>query len=119
MTIGEWRQQLQQQSGRGGRVGRGKKTGKLELKFPSINQGDVKSIIVPKPLLEEQGEIVVALNATEAKIAHSTHKAATLRDLFRTLLHALMTAKTRVHEIELHLTILCPIPEQPSRDHQL
>ena len=74
-------------------------TAKRAVAQSSINQGDVKSIIVPKPSLEEQGKIVEALDATEAKIAHSTNKATVLRDLFRTLLHELMTAKTRVHEL--------------------
>lgn len=74
-------------------------TAKRAVAQSSINQGDVKSIIVPKPSLEERGKIVDALDATEAKIAHSTNKVAVLRDLFRTLLHELMTAKTRVHEL--------------------
>ena len=76
-------------------------TAKRAVAQSSINQGDVKSIIVPKPSLEEQREIVAALDATGAKIAHSTDKAAVLRELFRTLLHELMTAKTRVHEVNL------------------
>ena len=75
-------------------------TAKRAVAQSSINQGDVKSIIVPKPSLEEQVEIVAGLDAVEAKIAHSTDKAALLRDLFRTLLHELMTAKTRVHTID-------------------
>lgn len=74
-------------------------TAKRAVAQSSINQGDVKSIIVPKPPLAEQGTIVEALAATEAKTAHATNKAAALRDLFRTLLHELMTAKRRVHEI--------------------
>lgn len=74
-------------------------TAKRAVAQSSINQGDVKSIIVPKPSLEEQEEIVKALDATEAKIAHATDKAAVLQDLFRTLLHELMTAKIRVHKI--------------------
>jgi type I restriction enzyme S subunit len=76
-------------------------TAKRAVAQSSINQGDVKSIIVPKPSLEEQGKIVEALDATEAKIAHSTNKAAVLRDLFRTLLHELMTAKIRVANLHL------------------
>jgi len=72
-------------------------TAKRAVAQSSINQGDVKSIIVPKPSLEEQGKIVEALDATEAKIAHSTNKAAVLRDLFRTLLHELMAAKIRTN----------------------
>ena len=70
----------------------------------SINQCDVKSIIVPKPSREEQCGIVAVIDATEAKIAHSIGKAAALRDLFRTLLHELMTAKTRVHELKFEMT---------------
>lgn len=73
-------------------------TAKRAVAQSSINQGDVKSIIVPKPSLEEQCEIVATLDATEAKIAHSTNKAAVLQDLFRTVLHELMTARTRVHK---------------------
>jgi len=76
-------------------------TAKRAVAQSSINQGDVKSIIVPKPSLKEQEKIVKALDATEAKIAHATDKAALLQDLFRTLLHELMTAKTRVQELEV------------------
>jgi len=67
----------------------------------SINQGDVKAIIVPKPTLEEQSEIVTALDATEAKIAHASDKATVLQDLFRTLLHELMTARIHVRDLEI------------------
>jgi len=67
----------------------------------SINQGDVEAIIVPKPTLEEQSEIVAALDATDAKIFHASGKANILHDLFRTLLYELMTAKIRVHKLEI------------------
>lgn len=73
-------------------------TAKRAVAQSSINQGDVKSIIVPKPSLKEQSLIVATLSATETKIAHSTDKVVLLRDLFRTLLHELMTAKIRAHE---------------------
>lgn len=76
-------------------------TAKRAVAQSSINQGDVKSIIIPKPSLEEQGEIVQALEATESNIAYSVNKAAVLRDLFRTLLHELMTAKTHALGITL------------------
>ena len=67
----------------------------------SINQGDVRAIIVPKPTIEEQNNVVEAFDAIEAQIDHSTDKVAVLLDLFRTLLHELMTAKTRVHDLEI------------------
>ncbi|MDT0619528.1 restriction endonuclease subunit S [Salinisphaera sp. P385] len=79
-------------------------TAKRAVAQSSINQSDVKSIIVPMPSLEEQGEIVAALDAIGAKITHSTDKAVVLRDLFRTLLHELMTAKTRVRKFEIQVS---------------
>ena len=75
-------------------------TAKRAVAQSSINQGDVKSIIVPKPSLEEQDEIAGALEATELKIAHANTKVAVFQDLFRTLLHELMTAKIRVHSMD-------------------
>jgi len=62
----------------------------------SINQGDVKAILIPKPSLEDQAEIAGALETIELKTAIAATKKATLQDLFRTLLHELMTAKLRV-----------------------
>jgi len=51
--------------------------------------------------LEEQEEIATALSTTEQKIGIAMNKRTQLQDLFRTLLHELMTAKTRVHELEI------------------
>jgi len=52
------------------------------------------------PTVEEQEEIASALSATQQKINVAANKKAQLQDLFRTLLHELMTAKTRVHELK-------------------
>ena len=51
------------------------------------------------PTLKEQEEIAIALATTERKIAVETAKQVHFQDLFRTLLHQLMTARTRVHGI--------------------
>ena len=51
------------------------------------------------PTLKEQEEIATALATTERKIAVAKGKKAQLQDLFRTLLHELMTAKIRVHDL--------------------
>ena len=51
------------------------------------------------PTLKEQEEIATALATTERKIAVETAKQVHFQDLFRTLLHQLMTARTRVHGI--------------------
>ncbi|MES9816908.1 MAG: restriction endonuclease subunit S [Candidatus Thiodiazotropha sp.] len=53
------------------------------------------------PTLEEQGEIASALSTVQQKIGVATNKKAQLQDLFRTLLHELMTAKTRVYKLEI------------------
>ena len=51
------------------------------------------------PTVDEQEEIASALSATQEKINVAAHKKTQLQDLFRTLLHELMTAKTRVYEL--------------------
>jgi type I restriction enzyme S subunit len=51
------------------------------------------------PTLDEQEEIASALSTTQQKISVATNKKTQLQDLFRTFLHELMTAKTRVHEL--------------------
>lgn len=48
------------------------------------------------PTLEEQEEIASALSTPQQKVSVATNKKTQLQDLFRTLLHELMTAKTRV-----------------------
>lgn len=55
------------------------------------------------PTLKEQEEIATALATTERKVAVAKSKKAQLQGLFRTLLHELMTAKTRVHNLKLEL----------------
>jgi type I restriction enzyme S subunit len=71
-------------------------TAKRAVAQSSINQGDVKAILVPKPSIDEQALVVAAVGAAEAKVAHSTDKALVLNNLFRALLSELMTAKVRV-----------------------
>lgn len=56
---------------------------------------------VPLPTIQEQEGISRALSVTDDRIRVATAKRSELQDLFRTLLHELMTAKTRVHELEL------------------
>lgn len=53
----------------------------------------------PLPNLEAQKEIASAIQNLERKKELHDDKRTQLKDLFRTLLHELMTAKTRVHEL--------------------
>jgi len=67
----------------------------------NINIQFLKPWPVPLPSVEEQTEIAEAFSATYRKIRLANQKRIQLQDLFRTLLHELMTANTRVNEIEL------------------
>lgn len=67
----------------------------------NINIQFLKPWLVPLPSFEEQTEIAEAFAATDRKIRLTTQKRIQLQDLFRILLHELMTAKTRVHELEI------------------
>ena len=53
------------------------------------------------PTLEEQETIADVLATTDCKIELATAKKTRLQELFRTLLHELMTAKIRVHRLEM------------------
>jgi type I restriction enzyme S subunit len=52
------------------------------------------------PRCAEQDEIATVLDSVQRKIDLAEQKHRALQDLFRTLLHELMTAKRRVHEID-------------------
>ncbi len=67
----------------------------------NISATRLKGFPVPKPSLDEQNEIVAHANALDRKLAVHRSKLEQLQDLFRTLLHELMTAKIRVHEFDL------------------
>jgi len=65
----------------------------------NINSGTLKKMLVPVPAIEEQEEIARTLAVIDNKVANAQSKKANFQDLFRTLLHELMTAKIRVHEL--------------------
>ena len=59
----------------------------------NINIQFLKPWPVPLPSVEEQAQIAGAFSAADRKIRLATQKRNQLQDLFRTLLHELMTAK--------------------------
>lgn len=69
----------------------------------NINSGTLKRMLVPVPAIEEQEEIARTLALLDDKANNVLSKKTSLQDLFRTILHELMTAKTRVHELEVAL----------------
>lgn len=66
-----------------------------------LNVGAVKRTLIPVPPLDEQGEIDKSLATVERKIALHMSKHAAFTALFRTMLHQLMTAQLRVHNLNL------------------
>jgi type I restriction enzyme S subunit len=67
----------------------------------NISATRLKRFPIPLPSVSDQAEIVKAGAGFDSKIALHQSKLAALQDLFRTLLHELMTAKTRVHKLDL------------------
>ena len=67
----------------------------------SINQGNLKTILLPLPPVVVQEEISAVLETVVAKGRLLEMKRQSLTDLFRTLLHQLMTAQIRVHALDL------------------
>lgn len=62
---------------------------------------EVAAFKIPLPDLKTQKEIASAIQNVEWKAELHEEKRDKLQALFRTLLHELMTAKSRVHELEL------------------
>jgi type I restriction enzyme S subunit len=67
----------------------------------ALTCGFLKTLPIPVPPTDEQKEIVTVFQALEDKHSSVSSKQSALKHLFRTLLHEMMTAKTRVHQLEV------------------
>lgn len=67
----------------------------------NIGKKDILSVPIAYPKQDAQEIIVQCLNTLNDKAAAAENKVAVIQDLFRTLLHELMTAKIRVHQLEI------------------
>lgn len=70
-----------------------------------LNLGYLREVVIPKPPLTEQREVCQILNAIDRKIALHKKKRATLDELFKALLHKLMTGE--ISAADLELSALC------------
>jgi type I restriction enzyme S subunit len=68
---------------------------------PQLNKKDIAPLKFPMPPIDEQRAIAATIDATEEKATLHTRKRDQLQDLFRTLLHELMTAQVRVNGITI------------------
>ena len=64
-----------------------------------LTQGVLKNLPIPLPPLDEQREIARILQAVDAKIAAEQARRTALEELFKTLLHQLMSGRIRVPNI--------------------
>lgn len=65
---------------------------------PLITQGVINRVKFGLPSRDEQDELAHAFTTIDTRLAQLASKKASLQGLLRTLLHELMTAKTRVNE---------------------
>lgn len=72
------------------------------VSVPTLNRNSFAGVEVAIPPVDEQREIVATLDAIDRKIDLHRRKRATLDDLFKSLLHKLMTGEVRVTELELN-----------------
>jgi len=66
-----------------------------------LNVGAVKRTLVPIPKLDEQDDVNLVLSAVDRRIQIARSRESLLKDLYHTLLHQLMTAQIRVHDLDL------------------
>ena len=77
----------------------------------NINATKLRTVLFPLPAIDEQREIVANLDAIDRKIDLHRRKRAVLEELFKALLHKLMTGEIRVGE-------LAPLPIESGRGKQ-
>jgi type I restriction enzyme S subunit len=68
---------------------------------PLITQGIISKVKMPLPSLDHQREILEPLRFLNQRLLYCRTKIQLLTDLFCTLLHQLMTAQIRVHDLDL------------------
>jgi type I restriction enzyme S subunit len=69
--------------------------------LPSINGSQIYELKLPIPRPDEQRDIVTILDAIDRKIDLHRKKRAALEELFKALLHKLMTGEIRVADLDL------------------
>lgn len=76
----------------------------------NINASKLRTVPFPLPTLDEQQEIVAILDAIDRKIDLHRRKRAVLDELFKALLHKLMTGAIRVSDVDLSALSSGPVP---------
>jgi len=82
---------------------------------PKLALARIASLNIPVPSNDEQREIVEALDTLGQKQIVGRQKQRLLTALFRTLLHQLMTAQIRVHDLDLEGMLAQAVAEMDSK----
>lgn len=78
-----------------------RKVGRSAHGTMTLLSSEIERFIIPLPDKRTQEEIADAISTVEQKNDQHCRKRDSLADLFRTLLHQLMTAQIRVHDLDL------------------
>jgi type I restriction enzyme S subunit len=78
---------------------------------PLITQGIISEVKIPLPPLDEQRAILEPVTLLERKLKLHETKRSVVTDLFRTLLHQLMTAQIRVNDLDVDEILAQPVAE--------
>lgn len=84
--------------------------------LPSINSSRLYELKLPLPDLDEQREIVAILDAIDRKIDLHRRKKQVLEELFKALLHKLMTGEIRVDALDLSALQVHAGPVSPAAE---
>ena len=76
------------------------KVGRSSHGTMTLMSSEIAQFLIPLPGTQTQEEIVSAIEAVEHKHEMHRQKQEVLRELFRTLLHQLMTARIRVKDLD-------------------
>ncbi len=76
----------------------------------NINASKLRTVLFPLATIAEQREIVAVLDSIDRKIDLHRRKRAVLDELFKALLHKLMTGKIRVSDLDLSALSPDPAP---------
>ena len=78
---------------------------KKDIARANLSLQDVRNLLIPKPTVNEQQETVAILDAINHKIDLHRRKRVALEDLFKALLHKLMTGEIRTAALDLSVLV--------------
>ena len=71
------------------------------MKQANLSTNAMRKLLLMIPDMAEQRQIAICFRTLDAKLEVHRRKQSALSGLFRTLLHNLMTAQVRVHDLNL------------------